>query len=48
MEKRGVACSCAEHPGEDPEEMVKTASGCLACPHCGKSGKGKDLTEHSK
>ena len=45
MEKRGVSCSCAEHPDKNPDEMVKTASG-MACPHCGKGCKGnkKDLT----
>ena len=48
MEKRGVACDCANHPEDDPKEMVKTAEGGMACPHCGKPSKKKDLTEQSK
>jgi hypothetical protein len=47
MEKRGVACNCADHPDEDPEELIKTASGEMACPHCGKKQK-KDLTSKPK
>jgi len=44
MEKRGVACDCAEHPEDDPKEIIKTACGDMACPHCGKGPK-KDLTK---
>lgn len=36
MEKRGVACNCADHPDQDPEEMTKTADGCEECIHCGR------------
>jgi len=48
MEKRGVACDCAEHPNDDPKELTKTASGNSVCPHCGKPSKKTDLTQESK
>ena len=46
MEKRGVACDCAANPDSTPKELVKTASGAIACPHCGKVHKSQeeDLT----
>jgi hypothetical protein len=48
MEKRGVACDCANHPDNDPKELTKTADGACVCPHCGKQAKQdkkKDLTK---